>query len=954
MNELVGGLYEIKEKIGAGGGGIVYLGRHIRLDKTVVLKADKRTLKAGEAVLRREVDMLKGLSHTYIPQVYDFIEENGIVYTVMDYIEGESFDKILKREGKQNQVNVIKWACQLLEALSYLHRQGEFGILHGDIKPANIMLKPDGNICLIDFNIALALGEDGAVKVGFSRGYASPEHYGSDYIEGVSGSDITMVDTDSRKLLKKSLNMDSELKSGRRQILLDARSDIYSLGATLYHILSGVKPNANAGDVLILGKEVCNEEISKILKKAMAAIPDERFQTADEMLEAFLNLRKSDKRVLRRKRNHKIILSLFTLFFLFGGSLTYMGMERTKNREKAIKNANLSLDFIEKGEYSEALLYAMKALPKKDFLNPEVSAEAKRAISGALRVYDLSDGYHEKKTIDLSSVPFKIKISPKRQKYAILSAYKAEIFNENDELIISLSLQESAFSDLIFIDEENILYSGQEGVTKYNIQSRKLQWQGEEGINLVLSGDGKTLASVNKKKNGLIFYEVSSGEKVYEKSFGEHKLDFPSNDIFADNQVSVLSLNKDASFFSVRFEDGGLSLFWRDKNSQNDIDLYEVSALEYLKCGFSNDLFVLSEGTEKEERLRVFRLSEEGEFLEILNQTDKNRFFIQTDETGIYIAQNSTLVKIEIENMGEREMAYLGDALISDFYLAENRVAVKADDEKLYLFDENAKLLQTYEPKALVDFVGLSQEKMLLGNRDERRIKLLKVEKHSDKTIFKFDSNKAYDEARVSPLEDRGILYDYQSFSVYDLKGKLINETKLPDSKNIYDEQFVRKDGKAYLEVIWYDGKVRHYSLEKGELLKEFVGEKPRKDLYEEFTTSKFRVKSQLHEEAEFYDLKTDKLIKKFPSKDYLTYITETDFGIIAEFISTDGKRYGYLLDEKLNIIADFPALTDVYDNTLVFDYKNGELRQTSIFSMKDLIDLGEDRMKLIVERKEE
>ena len=167
-HKVIAGLYEIDEKIGAGGGGVVYLGRHTRLHKLVVLKADKRSLSTKEESLRREVDMLKNLRQTYIPQVYDFVQQDGVVYTVMDYIEGESLDKILARGEKISQPDIVKWSCQLLEALDYLHHQGPHGILHGDIKPANIMLLPNGDICLIDFNIALALGEDGAVKVGFS------------------------------------------------------------------------------------------------------------------------------------------------------------------------------------------------------------------------------------------------------------------------------------------------------------------------------------------------------------------------------------------------------------------------------------------------------------------------------------------------------------------------------------------------------------------------------------------------------------------------------------------------------------------------------------------------------------------------------------------------------------------------------------------------------------------
>ena len=156
MSQIIAGIYEIQRQIGSGGGGIVYLGRHLRLEKQVVLKADRRTLDTRPEVLRREVDMLKGLSHRYIPQVYDFVQEDGVVYTVMDFIEGESFDKLLGRGLLPSQPQIIKWACQLLEALSYLHSRPPYGILHGDIKPANIMLRPDGDICLIDYKIGRA------------------------------------------------------------------------------------------------------------------------------------------------------------------------------------------------------------------------------------------------------------------------------------------------------------------------------------------------------------------------------------------------------------------------------------------------------------------------------------------------------------------------------------------------------------------------------------------------------------------------------------------------------------------------------------------------------------------------------------------------------------------------------------------------------------------------------
>ena len=123
MSKRIAGVYELGKEIGAGGGGVVYLGEHIRLKKKIILKADKRSLRVKEEKLRREVDILKNLSHTYIPHVYDFVPEDGVVYTVMDYIEGESLDKLLARGQLPAQPQMIQWACQLLEALVYLHNQ---------------------------------------------------------------------------------------------------------------------------------------------------------------------------------------------------------------------------------------------------------------------------------------------------------------------------------------------------------------------------------------------------------------------------------------------------------------------------------------------------------------------------------------------------------------------------------------------------------------------------------------------------------------------------------------------------------------------------------------------------------------------------------------------------------------------------------------------------------------
>ena len=105
----------------------MYLANHLRLHKQVVVKAYKGQLSGQPEMLRREVDVLKDLNHPRIPRVYDFFVENNTVYTVMDYIQGESLDRALDRGERFSQAQVVEWAIQLLDALAYLHSP-----THGD------------------------------------------------------------------------------------------------------------------------------------------------------------------------------------------------------------------------------------------------------------------------------------------------------------------------------------------------------------------------------------------------------------------------------------------------------------------------------------------------------------------------------------------------------------------------------------------------------------------------------------------------------------------------------------------------------------------------------------------------------------------------------------------------------------------------------------------------------
>lgn len=332
--------YILLEQIGSGGGGIVYKAYHERLKTYVVVKQIKDSVK-GILEGRAEADILKNIKHSCLPQVYDFLEINGEVYTVMDYIPGESLDKWLEKKGRFTSKQVYQWALQLADALSYLHEQTP-PVIHSDIKPANIMLMPDGKVCLIDFNVSLAFDKARRTSTGISGGYSPPEQY----------HNIPVYQRIARNTINQNPvwteNRTEAVGSNITEIIgkgVDERSDVYSLGATLYHLLVGVRPSEDFNTVIPITRYdmELGEGFGIIIEKMMDIDPQKRYQNGSELLDALRHVFELDteyKRFRRRILRQKLVILAICAM---GVSMLLSGVSIIRKEKAAVYNHYLEM-----------------------------------------------------------------------------------------------------------------------------------------------------------------------------------------------------------------------------------------------------------------------------------------------------------------------------------------------------------------------------------------------------------------------------------------------------------------------------------------------------------------------------------------------------------------------------------------------------------------------------------
>lgn len=325
IGSVIDGKYKILNVVGKGGMSVVYLAMNERANKQWAIKEVRKDgMQSFEVVkqnLVAETDLLKKLNHPHLPSIIDVIDCDDTFLIVMDYIEGNPLSKALETSGVQNQDDVIEWAKQLCDVLGYLHSRKP-PIIYRDMKPSNVMLKPDGNVMLIDFGTAREFKSTSVADTTClgTQGYAAPEQFG-----------------------------------GHGQT--DARTDIYCLGATMYHLVTGHNPATPPYEMYPIRQwnPMLSSGLEEIILKCTQRNPEDRYQSCAELLYAldhYKDLDIENKKVQSFKWKTFLASFIMTIVMLVGtiGFSAGLTVQTSSTYESYIANGDsaVSQDAAEK------------------------------------------------------------------------------------------------------------------------------------------------------------------------------------------------------------------------------------------------------------------------------------------------------------------------------------------------------------------------------------------------------------------------------------------------------------------------------------------------------------------------------------------------------------------------------------------------------------------------------
>lgn len=340
-----------------GGFSNLFSGHKVGLDTDVVIKRVRKVYH-GRMDDKSEAKILTALRHQYLPRVYDVkLASDGYNYTIMEKIPGCTLREYVEAHGALRQQLVLKWTRQLCEVIAYMHGHKPRGIIHSDLKPENVMITPENDICVIDFNASLEVEEEGEGQdaIGATPGYAAPEQF---------NLPLERFPPDFPYL--------SAVRAAQGYGKVSYRTDIYAIGALAYFMLTGYDPKLWSEGVIPLARYqiILGDAFRTAIEKAMQPNPKDRYASAAAMLKALNNLTVIDRRYRRWRRQANLMTFVVGIGLAASVFVLFLGWRAMRQEHSVayLDTVEQARRLEEQGQYdqsTELLLDAVAMEPQR-------------------------------------------------------------------------------------------------------------------------------------------------------------------------------------------------------------------------------------------------------------------------------------------------------------------------------------------------------------------------------------------------------------------------------------------------------------------------------------------------------------------------------------------------------------------------------------------------------------
>ena len=960
---------------------------HAEMDgRRVTIKVDERELFQDEDEIREKIQALKSLRHNRIGQVLDFIRdtENNRSYVIMEFVNGTGLDLALEEKvgGCFQQSMALNWGCQILDALSYLHSN----FIHGDVKLSNIVRRRDDSICLSDFSYLV----DDPDFEELDMNTNNPDEINFQEITDFFGTPRDSV-------------------IFQRMV----RKDIYRVGDVLFQLLTGEKAikgeseekkRKRLTDMGVFGG------VADIVVKALSEDPEDRWQSADEMRNALLELPRRDT----RRRSHIVhqisrylIVGLLLLFAIGLYRAGIYKIQRAKDMEDA-KSAALSA--WDRGDYTEAFRNIFDSLKiKKRALEPDCTPDMFTAAAEILGVYDYTDGYRPFYSISAFGEPLCVGVSPGETRFAILteeasglnsSSRFLHVINAEDgkELPVNLEVNGAASPDVAFLDEQTALYISRTGaLSVYSLNKNVLIDEvGKNALRFVLSGDKTVAAFIGGGEDELVVYVCQITQDFH---FSQPRNITLTGDIDAEN--CLFALNQDGSCLAVSLErpdqNGQVSRgvlavypFPEPGNPDNSSPLEEYMDHAYERCqgGFCGDYLSYAAGDNLSEfgLYRLVRDKENASFnLDFLGKQRKfARSYASADENGIYFAYDNNIEYPTYQTEGSQPAPVwqypVASKTIVTWWTASaphngniitlshsgERVLVMTDSNRIDVCQKGATNTVSEDVSFLC--AAISEKYLVLCNSSVTAVQ--KWENGSQKALsrIKYEENYAHRLFNVTADKTSAMLYGGEDlFRIYDADGNLRASGSEKQAKGAENWKYLREPelksepNEECLRVT-YEDKTAYYAATDGEPLLETEGTG-----ITDILTKDYRlIYRPSGGTVEIYKRDGSELLKSQPVDGILAdaFQSEEKPGILLiSLLSRDNDSQSriynrpsvLLLNKDLEVIAELSgAYMILADGALYCDDGESALLEGKIYDREDLAEIADRAVNAQTERAED